>query len=54
MVTTKFSELLDEYLMERDRQKSDYYDNRFIGDRMKGCWMMEDLAKQMDEMIYWG
>ncbi len=47
----KFSEVLEEYLTERDRQNSDYYDNRYIGARLQGRHQMEDLAKQLDDMV---
>ena len=46
-----FSEVLEEYLDERDRQNSDYYDNRYIGSRSEGRQRMADLAKELDEMI---
>jgi len=48
----KFSDVLEEYLAERDRQNGDYYDNRYLGDRTKGRYLMEDLAKEMDEMVH--
>lgn len=47
----KFSEVLEEYLQERDRQNSDYYDNRYIGSKMLGRHVMEDLAKELDEIV---
>jgi hypothetical protein len=50
-MTPKFSEVLEEYLYERERQNSDYYDNRFIGSKLQGAHHMEDLAKQLDEMV---
>lgn len=31
-----FSTVLQEFLDERDRQNSDYYDDRFFGDRHTG------------------
>jgi predicted CopG family antitoxin len=49
-MSRKFSEVLEEYLDERERQNSDYYDNRFIGSKLQGRHRMEDLAKEMDEM----
>jgi predicted CopG family antitoxin len=52
MMTLKFSEVLEEYLQERERQNSDYYDNRFIGTKLQGRHNMEDLAKQLDEMVH--
>lgn len=48
----KFTEVLKEYLEERDRQNSNYYDNRFIGSRLEGRYRMDDLAKELDEMIH--
>jgi hypothetical protein len=50
-MTRKFSEVLEEYLKERDRQNGDYYDNRFTKDRVQGQYRMEDLAIELDEMI---
>lgn len=47
----KFSEVLEEYLDERERQNSDYYDNRFLGAKLQGCHQMNDLAKEMDIMV---
>jgi predicted CopG family antitoxin len=47
----KFSEVLEEYLTERDRQNSDYYDNRFMDARYNGRLLLEDLAKELDEMV---
>ena len=47
----KFSEVLEEYLQERDRQTGDFYDNRYIGSKLEGRYRMEDLAKEMDVMI---
>lgn len=51
-MTRKFSEVLEEYLNERDRQNSDYYEGRYFGDQIKGRYHMRDLAKEMDEMIH--
>ncbi len=48
----KFTDVLEEYLEERERQNSDYYDNRFIGSKLEGRWRMQDLAKELDEMIH--
>jgi hypothetical protein len=47
----KFTEVLEEYLDERDRQNGDYYDNRYIGSRLQGREHMEGLAKELDEMV---
>ena len=46
-----FSEVLEEYLEERDRQNSDYYDNQYIGLRSEGRQRMADLAKELDKMV---
>jgi predicted CopG family antitoxin len=46
----KFSEVLEEYLEERERQNSDYYDNRYIGDRTEGRYHMIDLRRELDEI----
>jgi hypothetical protein len=51
-MSRKFSEVLDEYLEERERQNGDYYDNRFLDDKTRGRWHMQDLAKELDEMIH--
>lgn len=48
----KFSEVLEEYLDERERQNGDYYDNRYLGDKLKGRCRMIDLAKELDEMVH--
>ena len=48
----KFSEVLEEYLCERDRQNNGYYDNRFLGASLQGRWEMEELAKEMDEIVH--
>ena len=50
-MSRKFSEVLEEYLDERERQNSDYYDNRYIGSKLQGRHLMEDLAKEMDQMV---
>jgi hypothetical protein len=50
-MTDKFSEVLELYLQERDRQNSNYYDGRFLGDSVAGRHYMEDLAKQLDDMV---
>ena len=52
MNKNKFSEVLDEYLDERDRQNSDYYDNRASNDRVRGIRRMVDLSKELDDMIH--
>lgn len=50
-VNQNFSYYLNEYLDERDLQNGDYYDNRYIGDRLHGREYMQKLADKMDEMI---
>ncbi len=52
MNKNKFSEVLDQYLDERDRQNSDYYDNRALGERVRGRQHMIDLSKELDDMIH--
>jgi hypothetical protein len=47
----KFTEVLEEYLDERDRQNSNYYDNRFIGAKLEGRHIMKELAQELDEMV---
>ena len=51
MNKNKFSDVLDKYLDERDRQNSDYYDNRALSDRVYGRQRMTDLSKELDDMI---
>lgn len=48
----KFSEVLDEYLSEREAQNSDYYNDRFIGERYAGQRLMQELASELDEMVH--
>jgi len=50
-MTRKFSEVLGEYLEERERQNGDYYTDRFFGDRLQGRHNLEDLAQELDKMI---
>lgn len=47
----KFTDVLEEYLDEYNRQNSDYYHGRFIGDSTKGRLYLEDLAKELNEMV---
>lgn len=47
----KFTEVLEEYLEERERQNGDYYDNRFLGSRLEGRYRMTDLAQELNEMV---
>lgn len=51
-MSERFSDLLSEYLDERDRQNSNYYDGRVIGARSDGFYHMQDLAKKMDDLIH--
>jgi hypothetical protein len=51
-MTEKFSELLSEYLDERDRQNGAYYDGRYFGDQLAGRRLMEELAAKMDALIH--
>ena len=51
MNKNKFSDVLDEYLDERDRQNGDYYDNRALSDRVNGRQRMMDLSRELDDMI---
>ena len=46
-----FTEVLEEYLQERDNLNSDYYDNRYIGERSDGRYRMEELAKELNKMV---
>lgn len=48
----RFSDLLEEYLEERDRQNGDYYNGSLIGMRGAGFQHMMKLAKKMDELIH--
>ena len=47
----KFTYVLNEYLDERDRQRSGYYDDRALSDRDNGRQRMIDLSKALDNMI---
>lgn len=47
----KFTEVLEDYLDERDRQNSDYYDNKYLGSRLLGQKEMRELAEQLNQMI---
>lgn len=51
-MSRKFIEVLEDYLEERERQNSDYYDNRYYGDRVNGRYRMIDLSRELDEMIF--
>lgn len=48
----KFSEVLDEYLTEREKQTGDYYNNRYIGDEIADRYVMQDLANELDDIIH--
>ena len=48
----KFTEVLEEYLEERERQNGDYYDNRYLGSKLEGRRHMDDLAKELDEIVH--
>lgn len=50
-MTRKFTDVLEEYLEERDRQNGDYYEGRYFGDRTEGHERMNDLAKELNEMV---
>ena len=50
-MSRKFSEVLADYLEERERQNGDYYDDRFIGEKTQGCYRMIDLEKELDDMV---
>ncbi len=47
----RFSDLLEEYLDERDRQNSDYYGGRYIGSRAEGRDKMNECLSRMNAMI---
>ena len=47
----KFTEVLQEYLEERERQIGDYYNNRYSGSKLEGRHYMNDLAKELNEMV---
>lgn len=46
-----FTELLEEYLGERDRQNNGYYDGRWLGSSIEGREYMEKIALEMDKMV---
>lgn len=48
----KFSEVLEDYLEERDRQNGDYYDRRYFGERRHGFEQLLALRKELDEMVH--
>ncbi len=47
----RFSELLAEYLDERDRQNSNYYDGRDFA-RSEGLNYMKEMSEKMDALIH--
>lgn len=51
-MTRKFTEVLEEYLDYRDRLNGDYYDNRYIGERMEGRYHMQNLEKELNKMVH--
>jgi hypothetical protein len=48
----RFSDLLADYLEERDRQNGDHYEGRYFGDRVRGQEYMQELADKMDKLIH--
>jgi len=48
----RFSDLLEEYLDERDRLASDYYDRNMFQQRSEGVRRLAELGRMMDDMIY--
>lgn len=47
----RFTDVLEEYLVERDRQNSDQYDDQYIGAKLQGRWHLQDLADELNDMI---
>lgn len=47
----KFSEVLDDYLTERENQTGDYYDTHRC-DLSAGLHRMRDLANELDDIIH--
>lgn len=47
----KFTDVLEEYLQERDRQNSDYYDGKYLGMKLLGEKEMQNLADELNQMI---
>lgn len=50
-MTRKFSEVLEEYLEQRDHLNGDYYNHRYIGHRWEARANLEDLANELDKMV---
>lgn len=46
-----FTDVLEEYLQERDRQNSEFYDNLYIGARTMGREHMSNLADELNAMV---
>lgn len=47
----KFTDVLEEYLDIRERLNSDYYDDRYIEDRTRARYKMQDLANELDDIV---
>ena len=47
----QFTDVLEEYLVERERQSSDYYDGRYIGAKLEGRFRLQDLADELNDMV---
>ncbi len=47
----KFTELLEEYLDLRDKLNSDYFDNRFIGERSQAREQLAEIAAEIDDIF---
>ena len=43
-----FSEILDEYIELKFKEKSDYYSNRYVGDRLRDNYRLKDLKEKLD------
>ena len=50
-MTTKFSNLLEDYLYERDKLNSGYYDDRWFVEKHKALDRLKELGEAMDELI---
>ena len=48
----KFTEVLELYLCERDRQNGDYYENRPIRDRRVGIIHMDELENELNYIVH--
>lgn len=47
----KFTEVLEEYLEIRDQLNSDYFDDRYIGERVLARTELKKLADELDVMF---